>query len=132
MDYAFSLPFKVRDYECDIQGIVNNSVYQNYLEHARHEFLLSRGISFAALAREGIHLVVVRIEIDYKTPLVSGDDFWVGLNVAQKSKVRSLFSQAIYRQRDNRLCVNAQVEWTALNKQGRPFVPVGLERLFDG
>ena len=28
----YRLKFKVRDYECDMQGIVNNSVYQNYLE----------------------------------------------------------------------------------------------------
>ncbi|MBU2223338.1 MAG: acyl-CoA thioesterase, partial [Gammaproteobacteria bacterium] len=31
---VFSVDFKVRDYECDMQGIVNNAVYFNYLEHA--------------------------------------------------------------------------------------------------
>jgi hypothetical protein len=38
MEYIFELPFKVRDYECDIQGIVNNAVYQNYLEHTDMSF----------------------------------------------------------------------------------------------
>ncbi len=38
-DYKFCLDFKVRDYECDMEGIVNNATYMNYLEHARHEFL---------------------------------------------------------------------------------------------
>ena len=33
---VFKVDFTVRDYECDLQGIVNNAVYQNYLEHARH------------------------------------------------------------------------------------------------
>ena len=51
MEYAFRLDFKVRDYECDIQGIVNNGVYQNYLEHARHEYLLASGVDFAELAK---------------------------------------------------------------------------------
>ena len=46
---SFSLNLKVRDYECDMQGIVNNAVYQRYLEHARHECLLSRGLSFAEM-----------------------------------------------------------------------------------
>ena len=63
------LDLKVRDYECDLQGVVNNAVYQNYLEHARHEFLLSRGIDFSALAREGINLVVIRAELAPPLPV---------------------------------------------------------------
>ena len=49
MDYIYELKMKVRDYECDLQGIVNNANYQHYLEHTRHEFLSSTGVSFAAL-----------------------------------------------------------------------------------
>jgi YbgC/YbaW family acyl-CoA thioester hydrolase len=79
MDYYYKLDFTVRDYECDIQGIVNNGVYMNYLEHARHEFLLAQGVDFAALAKQKINLVVVRAELNYKTPLTSGDAFWVGI-----------------------------------------------------
>jgi len=30
--YQYELDFTVRDYECDLQGIVNNSVYLNYFE----------------------------------------------------------------------------------------------------
>ena len=45
--FLFSVEFSVRDYECDIQGVVNNANYQHYLEHARHEFLISKGISFS-------------------------------------------------------------------------------------
>ena len=72
-DYQHSIEFNVRDYECDMQGVVNNGVYQNYLEHARHEFLQARGINFAETARAGINLVVVRAELDYRNSLVSGD-----------------------------------------------------------
>jgi len=69
----FCLEFKVRDYECDIQGVVNNANYQHYIEHARHEYLLSKGISFVKFHDEGIDMIVARIEIDYKYPLRSGD-----------------------------------------------------------
>ena len=123
MDYQFKLEFKVRDYECDLQGVVNNSVYQNYLEHTRHEFLLSTGVDFAELARQNIHLVVTRAELDYKTPLTSGDEFWIGLNLERQGNVRFVFLQDIYRSTDQKLAVKARITGTSLNERGRPFVP---------
>ena len=130
MDYAYKLDFKVRDYECDLQGVVNNGVYQNYLEHTRHEFLLSRGIDFAALAKKNINLVVTRAELDYRLPLCSSDEFWVGLNLSRPSKVRFEFQQDIYRKADEKLMLNARITGTSLNERGRPFVPDELEKLF--
>ncbi len=128
MDYAFRLDFKVRDYECDLQGIVNNSVYQNYLEHTRHEYLLSHQLDFAELARKGINLVVTRIELDYRWPLRSGDHFWVGLNIGRVGKIRGEFIQDIYRS-DDRLILNGKVQWAAVNERGRPFFPEELAAL---
>ncbi|HEY6528981.1 MAG TPA: acyl-CoA thioesterase [Cellvibrionaceae bacterium] len=130
MDYAFQLNFKVRDYECDLQGVVNNSVYQNYLEHTRHEFLLSRGIQFAELAKHGINLVVVRAELDYKRSLKSGDEFWVGLTLQKISKIRGAFKQDIFHSRDNTLVLSAKIEWTALNANGKPFYYAPLDELY--
>ncbi len=131
MEYAFKLDFKVRDYECDIQGIVNNGVYQNYLEHARHEYLLVSGVDFAALARNKINLVVVRAELDYKIPLQSGDEFWIGLNTRKSSKVRFEFLQDIYRRSDNRLVMRAKITGTSINERGRPFLPAEIAGLFE-
>ena len=37
--YIYELKMAVRDYECDLQGIVNNANYQHYTEHTRHMFL---------------------------------------------------------------------------------------------
>ncbi|WP_323814190.1 acyl-CoA thioesterase [Cellvibrio sp. NN19] len=127
---VFTLDFKVRDYECDMQGIVNNSVYQNYLEHARHEYLLAKGVDFAELARQKINLVVLRAELDYKLPLVSGDLFYVTVDVEQSSRVRFDFVQHIYRKNDNKLMLAAKITGTSLNERGRPFVPDVIEQLF--
>jgi acyl-CoA thioester hydrolase len=106
--YIFELELKVRDYECDIQGVVNNSVYQNYLEHTRHEFLEENKISFAELHERGIDAMVSSIEIAYKWPLRPGDSFICKLYVL-KEGVRYVFHQAIFRKSDNKLCINAKV-----------------------
>ena len=127
---VFSLTMAVRDYECDLQGVVNNAVYQNYLEHARHEYLKSIGIDFAALAARKINLVVVRAEIDYKVSLTSGDAFVVELRPEQLSPVRIGFHQEIYRLPDRKLAIKALVTGTALNERGRPQVlPELAERM---
>lgn len=129
--YQYRLNFKVRDYECDMQGVVNNSVYQQYLEHARHEFLLEKGIDFSELTKNNINLVVVRAELDYKFPLRSGDSFWVCLNAKQVSKVRFEFLQDIYRAEDDRLILKGKITGTALNERGRPSIPEGISQLFS-
>jgi acyl-CoA thioester hydrolase len=122
MNYAFSTEMDVRDYECDIQGVVNNANYQHYLEHARHLFLISRGISFAQLHDEGIDLVVTRVEIDYKYPLHSRDKFVVRSRVHRDGNIRLVFVQDIFRIPDEKLIVNARVTGVA-TRNGRPARP---------
>nr|VFK32185.1 MAG: acyl-CoA thioester hydrolase [Candidatus Kentron sp. MB]VFK34615.1 MAG: acyl-CoA thioester hydrolase [Candidatus Kentron sp. MB]VFK76852.1 MAG: acyl-CoA thioester hydrolase [Candidatus Kentron sp. MB] len=129
-NYAFSMTMEVRNYECDLQGIVNNGVYQNYLAHVRHEFLKQNGIDFAEYARQGINLVVIRAELDYKLPLVPGDRFTIGINTARESKARFVFYQDIYRAEDEKLVLKAKIIGTALNERGRPSIPKQLEQLF--
>jgi acyl-CoA thioester hydrolase len=123
--YLFSIEFTVRDYECDIQGIVNNANYQHYLEHARHEFLISRGISFTDLHNEGRDLILTRIEIDYKYPLRSRDKFVVRLNIQREGNIRVVFNQDIFRLPDEKLIVKAGVVAVA-TKNGKPVAPGNL------
>ena len=107
--FIYELEFKVRDYECDLQGIVNNSVYQNYLEHTRHEFLLDNDVSFDLLHQQGVDAVVARIEMAYKTPLKSGDEFISKLYVT-KEGIKYVFHQTIFRKIDNKVCLKAKVD----------------------
>ncbi|MBI9066103.1 MAG: acyl-CoA thioesterase [Salinivirgaceae bacterium] len=105
-NYKYELKFKVRDYECDLQGIVNNSVYQNYLEHTRHEYLKSVGLNFAEMHTQGITAVVARADIQFKTSLKSGDEFVSRLKVEQEG-IKFLFHQDIYRLPDEKLSIKA-------------------------
>lgn len=121
-NHSFSLEFVVRDYECDLQGVVNNANYQHYLEHARHEFLFSRGISFFQLHEEGIDLIVTKVEIDYKYPLKSRDRFIVRVNIRREGNARLVFIQDIFRLPDEKHVVHAQVTGVA-TKKGLPVPP---------
>ena len=118
----FSLEFIVRDYECDLQGVVNNANYQHYLEHARHEFLISKGISFVQLHEGGVDLIVTRVEIDYKYPLRSRDKFVVTVSIEREGNARLVFIQDIYKLSDNKLVIHARVTGVA-TKNGRPVPP---------
>jgi acyl-CoA thioester hydrolase len=132
-NYSFKFEFEVRDYECDLSGIVNNAVYQNYLEHTRHVYLKSSGLDFAALEKQGVTLVVIRIEMDFLFPLRSGDKFYVGLNPERVSRLRFGFQQDIYRLPDEKPILAAKVIGTALNEQGRPRLPKQLmEQIASG
>jgi len=122
---------EVRDYECDLQGIVNNAHYQHYLEHARHRFLLEAGIDFAELTARGVLLVVTRIEIDYKYPLRSGDRFRVELELERISRIRFAFTQEIYRLGEEKLAIQAKVFTAAMNEKGRPMLPREIEALLS-
>ena len=109
MTYQYELKMKVRDYECDLQGIVNNANYQHYTEHCRHEFLLEHGVSFADLHDKGIDAVVARIAIDFKTPLRSRDEFVCRLRL-EREGIKYVFFQDIYRLPDEKLVVKARVD----------------------
>ncbi len=107
--YQFIHEDKVRDYECDLQGIVNNANYQHYLEHTRHEFLVSQNLSFAQLHDKGTDAVVARVSIDYKQSLRPGDIYLSCLNV-KKEGIKYVFHQDIYRKDDEKLCIRAKIE----------------------
>ncbi|RBO82864.1 acyl-CoA thioesterase [Marinomonas aquiplantarum] len=123
--------FEVRDYECDMQGIVNNAVYQNYLEHARHKFIKTKGLDFAKITEQGINLVLMRAEIDYKRSLKSGDEFYIETHAERESKLKFAFYQKVVRSHDQQVILQAKMLVASTNQQGRPIVFDKADKLFE-
>lgn len=109
MNYIFETKMMVRDYECDIEGIVNNANYLHYAEHTRHLFLQRCGLSFAEMHRRGIDAVVARMNLQFKTPLQCDDEFISRLNLT-KEGIKYVFHQDIYRATDNKLCFRGVID----------------------
>lgn len=95
-NYVFEIEIAVRDYEVDVEGIVNNANYLHYLEHTRHEFCNRAGLSFREMHERGIDPVLTRVVIDYKTPLTLGDVMVSKLNIVRRGPL-FIFQQDIYR-----------------------------------
>lgn len=125
-NYIYRLEMKVRDYECDIQGVVNNANYQHYLEYARHEFLEYIGGSFSQMHEEGFDMMVSKITLEYKRPLRGGDRFVVCIN-AQRKGAKLVFMQDIYNLADDSLVLKGEVDVICL-KNGR----LTRGEVFDG
>ena len=113
MKYIFETLMQVRDYECDIEGIVNNANYLHYCEHTRHLFLKECGLSFAEMHRKGVDAVVARMQLQYKVPLRPDDEFYSRLNLT-KEGIKYVFHQDIYRASDEQLCFRGEITLVCL------------------
>ena len=107
-EYAFELTMRVRDYEVDSQGIVNNAVYLHYLEHTRHEFCRMAGTSFRDMQQRGIDPVLRKLDIEYLHPLGLGADMVSKLAIRREG-ARFIFIQDIYSLPDMLPVVRANV-----------------------
>ena len=112
-DYLYTLEMETRDYECDIQGIVNNANYQHYLEATRHKWLQQEGFSFRQWHEEGVDVVVAEITMKYKVSLHGQETFLSCLNLRREG-ARFIFEQDIYRKSDHKLCVAATVSTVSM------------------
>ena len=113
MKYCYETRMEVRDYECDIEGIVNNANYLHFMEHTRHLFLKECGLSFADMHAKGVDAVVARMNLQFKTPLRCDDEFMSRLWL-EKVGIRYVFHQDIFRASDEQLCFKGVAELVCL------------------
>lgn len=116
----FETEFKARTYECDMYGHVNNAAFLNYCEFARVEFLEYLGYSLQGLQKAGFLLPIVKIEIDYKAPVYSGDVLKVSVAWTKQGKSSAVFEQKIVKKSSDVLAARAQVTWVVVDLKGKP------------
>lgn len=79
---------RVRYCECDPMGVAHHASFIPWLEHARTELLRDTGVTYAALEREGVFLVVTKLEVRYRRPARYDDVLEIATCVEGGSRVK--------------------------------------------
>lgn len=115
----------VRWGELDPYHHVNHATYLSYLEHARVAALESVGWGMAALSEAGYQVVVVRVDVRFRSPATAGDTLVVTSHIRELGASRSVWEQVI--RRGDETIVTAEVTAAATTLEGRPVrSPEGL------
>ncbi|MBW4455957.1 MAG: acyl-CoA thioesterase [Nostoc indistinguendum CM1-VF10] len=132
------LPFKtllrVRHYEMDALGHVNNAVYQNYLEQAAIEHSEYLGLTLDVYRQVGGVFVMRRVEIDYLRPAVAGDTLEVTTWLKEMRGTRALRCYEIRKKNEDNLLITAEALWVwvdAHTMRPRPIPSVMLDKFLQ-
>ena len=121
VNYPLTARVRVRSYELDSFGHVNNAVYLNYLEEARSEFLKQVVLSFDDLARLGVHLVIIEAHIKYLTPAYYGDEIEIVGQFTHVKGASLTITYALTEMRSGRRVATAETRGAFVDPQtGRP------------
>jgi len=89
---------KVRYAETDQMGVVHHSVYPQYLEIARLNWLDSLGISYKSMEQEGIMLPVFELSLKYHKPITFDENIRIETRLRERPFVKIIFDYSLYNE----------------------------------
>lgn len=117
----FTLDYSVMYYDTDCGGVVHNLAYLRWVEECRTKMAPTIGIDYVTLAKQDCHIVLVRHEVDYKTPAFMCDQMKVYGWVEKVEKSCFWCKFEIRRAEDDRLCVKVRQRLALVQMpKGRP------------
>src|SRR5690349_14725680 len=115
-DHHFDL--RVYYADTDAGGVVYHARYVEFLERARHEYMLKLGVDIAELAKQGVYLAVVEINIKYLTPGRLGERLQVRSRLGGVKRVSLECEQEIWS--TERCLCEAKVRIACVDGQLQP------------
>jgi acyl-CoA thioester hydrolase len=106
---------------------VNNAVYLNYLEYARHQYLKDIGLSLDELRAGGFAMWVVEISIHFRKPALTDNELTIFTRPLKRLRLSGILHQRILRGATE--LAEAEVKWACVDQHGRPVpLPVRFHR----
>lgn len=114
MPPSYTRRFRVRHYECDAYGHLNNVNYVRYMQETALDASADRGWDMARYDALGQYWIVRETQIEYLRPLLFNDEVDVTTWVANFRRVQSLRKYAFHRVSDGALVAQAASNWVFL------------------
>lgn len=117
MTHIYTRPFRVRHYELDSLGHVNNAVYLNYLQQAAMEASADAGYSLDRYEEMGVLWLVRETIVEYGRPATYGDTLLVKTWVSDFKRVQSHREYHLTHGISGETVVRARTKWAFLAQE---------------
>jgi len=122
---------KVRSYELDSFGHVNNGTYAKYLEAARGDYLYQIGIDFEDFKTWKKFPVIAKVTIEYKAPAFLFDILHINATVKEMGKSSITLGYEVIKD-DDTLVATAETVMVFVNEKGKPcYMPDAVRTAFS-
>lgn len=106
--------------DTDCGGVVYYANHLKYFERARTHYLEERGLSVAALLAEGTQFMVVRAEVQYRSPARYGETLCVETTLQRDGRAGLKFSHRVRERLSQRLVVEGSATLITTTPEGKP------------
>ncbi|CAO2814709.1 unnamed protein product [Amaranthus hypochondriacus] len=119
MNEVLEIKLKVRDYELNQYGVVNNSVYCNYIQLANHELARRIGLDDRVIEESG-GAALSKLSLTYLSPLKNGEEFVINSIISDISAARLYVDHFLYKLHDYQPILEAKAVLVLIDKNNRP------------
>lgn len=114
-------PLQIYPQDTDMFGMVHHANHIRFMERARSEWLLERGIDLVELLNQGIYLVIHSININYLKPIFFNDAVEIVTKEKRFGRVSMEFVQTFRSQINKDLVYcNADIKIACIDKNSKP------------
>lgn len=118
MNHVMDVRIYYEDTDCG--GVVYYANYLRYMERARTEYIASKGYSVKQLADQGTVFMVLRAEIDYKSPARYGDIIEIETWVRDATRATMVFEHIMREKTSRRVLTECRAKTVYVDPHGKP------------